>query len=239
MRKPTNKNNTTRRTAPVDDTHDGTSPDIANRTFARPGALLSFTVFLLALFGSFYAAQTISQDNPFAAIQAGPRVSVPLRGDEPQLGPDEALVTIVEFTDYGCRYCKTGAQPLLQALQRYEGQVRLIHKHKPLSGTNGATAAWAAAQQGAFWEVHASLFLDAGDLNKLAARHDLDVARFNSDRNSEAAIVAVEDDMRTASALGITGTPAFLVNGHHYQGSPNLEQWEQIVEAELDLVQEH
>src|SRR5690349_1938879 len=90
------------------------------------------------------------------------RYRVELRGDEPVKGPDDALVTIIEFADFQCPYCVESVEPLKEAMAQYEGDVRLIFKHYPLPGHRdagpAAYASWAAHQQNDFWEFHDRLF---------------------------------------------------------------------------------
>ena len=90
--------------------------------------------------------------------------AVPLR-DSPRRGPDDALLTVVEFSDFGCRFC-IRAQHTLEQLERlYPGQIRHVFRHFPLDeddGTLAAEAAVAAGQQGAFWPMHDRLFAVRG-----------------------------------------------------------------------------
>ena len=99
------------------------------------------------------------------------RYEVRLRGDEPQRGPDDALVTIVEFSDFECPYCARATGPLEDAMEGFEGDVRLVFKHFPLPGHRNALpaarTAWAAQQQGKFWEAHDWLFEQRGSIDEL------------------------------------------------------------------------
>ena len=223
---------------------EGASEPPAPRT-SRKGILGGVLGFLLALSVGFYAGK-VAQCGPTPHERAsGKRYKVTLRGDEPSRGPSDALVTIIEFADYECPYCAKANQPLKDALAEFEGEVRLIYKHYPLPGHSqaipAAQAAWAAHQQGRFWEVHDVLFDHSGNVNEVidqASALGLDVERFKEDMASQAAGGAVDDDRFAGGKLGLTGTPAFFVNGYRYVGLKRSDQWEQIIQDARDEAQE-
>ncbi|MEM6993235.1 MAG: thioredoxin domain-containing protein, partial [Myxococcota bacterium] len=236
-----------------DDENDDDSDDDAEEEEATPeakkkssmGTMVGILGFLLALGGGFALGQLINRDDPFAEVQAGPRLKVRLRGDEPQIGPDDALVTIIEFADYQCPYCQQASPPVMKAVDEFKGKVRIIYKHLPLpfhkAALPAAKAAWAAAQQGKFWEFHEALFVaksSLSGLDDLIAKHGLDAEKFKVDMGSPAAAKSIDDDMKAAAVLGISGTPAFVVNGHHYRGKRDYSQWKEILEAEIDAAED-
>jgi len=180
-----------------------------------------------------------------APLTEGVRFRADLRGDEPQMGPDDALITIVEYSDFQCPYCSRVSEPLKAAMDDYEGDVRLIFKHFPLAGhaqaSPAARAAWAAHQQGKFWEMHDKLFANAkqlgdADLTEYAKQIGLDLTKFEADRKSPAASAAVDSDHTSGNKAGLSGTPYFLVNGHNYSGALPAHQWKQIFDYELKSV---
>jgi protein-disulfide isomerase len=181
-----------------------------------------------------------------AKIAEGDRFRVELRGDEPQLGPSDALVTIIEFSDFECPYCGKVVGPLKGAMDDFEGDVRVLFKHFPLGGHQharpAAQAAWAAQQQGKFWELHDLMFanqkaLTDADLEGYAKQLGLDVARFNTDRNSDAAKSVADVDQRAGIKSGVNGTPSFLVNGRPYSGALPEKQWREIIAFERKAAQ--
>ena len=203
------------------------------------GALIGIVGFLLALSAGFFIGQIFKGD-PEVVLEEGPRYNVLLRGDEPTKGPDDALVTIIEFADYQCPYCAKADGPLNEAVAEFGDDVRLIYKHYPLPGhpsaTPAAKAAWAAHRQGKFWEVHELLFESGADVARASADLEslgLDVARFQTDAASEEAAKSVDDDLFAGAKVGLTGTPAFFVNGHKYEGLKSAAEWEQIIANEL------
>lgn len=207
---------------------------------ARFGSVLGLLGFLAALAGGFFIGQWIQNRDapPFQGYEDRTRYKVELSGSEPQKGPADALVTIIEFSDYECPYCKKAHDPLMDALADHD-DVRLIFKHYPLPmhahAIPAARAAWAAGQQGKFWEMHDHLFEAGGKLDgieQVAAGMGLDVERFKVDMASEAAGQALEADRYAAGLLGIGSTPHFVINGRHVRGALAREHWDQVIEAE-------
>jgi len=232
-----------------------TSPEQAPRPSGPEQGKRSFSSIAIAVLGfaatlgvGFYAGQWIKETwfTESAKIEEGDRYRVDLRGDEPQLGPDDALVTIIEFSDFQCPYCAKVADPLKDAMASHKGDVRVIFKHFPLTGHMqagpAAQAAWAAHQQGKFWEMHDALFagqrnLADEELAKLGPKLGLDVARYEADRRSDAARAAVDADLSAGSKGGASGTPYFLVNGHPYSGALPAKQWREIITYEKKAAQ--
>ncbi|MFO7563946.1 MAG: thioredoxin domain-containing protein [Enhygromyxa sp.] len=210
------------------------------------GNLVFAVGFLVTLALGYFVGQWVRVkfgDKP--EPETGDRYRVELRGDEPQLGPDDALVTIIEFADYQCPYCADSVDPLKSAIKAYEGDVRLIFKHYPLPGhTRAAPAAyasWAAHQQGRFWEFHDRLFEAKSSIEQVPEwikEFGLDANKFGADMESSGAKQAVDQDMLSGAKVGVTGTPAFYVNGHLYRGKRSEVDWRKIIEAELGYAKE-
>jgi protein-disulfide isomerase len=182
------------------------------------------------------------------------RASVEVRLDEVRLSVAEgddafsqgrrgASVTIVEFSDFQCPYCRTVQGTLKRIVQSYGDNVRLVFKHLPLTdihpqAMSSAQAAFCAGEQGAFWQYHDGLFasddLSAGTLNKIAARVNLNLPQFQSCLNSEKARSAVLNDVQEAKRMGIGGTPAFLINGKLVSGAISFEDFRGLIEREIN-----
>lgn len=210
------------------------------------GNLVFVVGFLATLVLGYYVGQWVRvKFGEKPAPESGDRYRVELRGDEPQLGPDDALVTIIEFADYQCPYCADSVAPLADAMAAYKGDVRLIFKHYPLPGhQNAAPAAyvsWAAHQQGKFWEFHDRLFASKGSISQVpewVKDLGLDADKFGVDMESSGAKRAVDNDMLAGAKVGVTGTPAFYVNGHLFRGKRSEVDWRKIIEAELNYAKE-
>jgi len=165
---------------------------------------------------------------------------VPL-DDAARRGPDDALVTIVEFSDFACGYCNR-MQPVLQQLERlYPGQLRWVFRTLPLDedeGTLASEAAIAAGHQGRFWPMHDKLFAVAGRVDRaavelFAAELGLDLARFRAELDTGAARAVVGRELALGKRLGLTGTPAFFINGRAIPGARVLSGFLEIVGEEL------
>lgn len=224
------------------------TPSPADKKTGTGAIFIGLLLFGATIGVGFFAGQWIREQffTPAAKITEGERFKVSLRGDEPQIGPSDALVTIVEYSDFQCPYCAKVTGPLKDAMDDFEGEVRLIFKHYPLPGhqqaPGAAQAAWAAHQQGKFWEMHDLLFgnqraLGDADLAKYGPQLGLDAAKYEADRKSDAAKSAIDGDYESGNKAGASGTPFFMVNGHPYSGSLPAKQWREIIEHERAAAQ--
>jgi protein-disulfide isomerase len=221
-------------------------PSKADKSNKLLGNLVFVLGFLATLGLGYYVGQWVRVkfgERPEPA--SSERYRVELRGDEPVLGPDDALVTIIEFADYQCPYCVDSVAPLNEAMAEYEGDVRLIFKHYPLPGHQyaapAAYASWAALQQDDFWEFHHRLFEAKGSIAQLpewVKERGLDASKFGRDMESPEARASVDMDMLGGAKVGVSGTPAFFVNGHLYKGKRTAVDWRKIIEAELEYAED-
>jgi len=159
----------------------------------------------------------------------------------PTRGLDEAKVTITEFSDFQCPFCKEAQSAISGVLQRFPKEVRLQFKHLPLpmhpQAFSSARAAFCAGAQGKFWQYHDALFtsevLNDEVLKNIATVLQLDLRLFDACLSSDASRAGVEKDLRDARNLGITATPSLVVNGRLIQGVMNFANLNAIVEREL------
>lgn len=161
-------------------------------------------------------------------------------GDSPVTGAAEKKIVLLEFSDFQCPYCARAHQTVKQFMAKHKDKVTLSYKHLPLieihpQALPAARAAWAAGQQGKFWEYHDALFAQQDKLGEdlygeIAKTLKLDVAKFNSDRNSNAASTAIQKDMQLAESLGIEGTPFFFLNDQTLSGAVELAQMEKALD---------
>ncbi len=162
------------------------------------------------------------------------------RGASPAEGPANAPITIVEWSDYACGFCNY-AQPTLDKLRRlYPGQVRIVHRALPLDDDNVVAfeGALAAAAQGRFRPMHDRLFAAQGKVDRatielIARELGLDMVRFRADLDSGTYRDAIAADINDARTLGVSGTPAFFMNGRPVHGSQPLRVFAAMVEEEL------
>jgi protein-disulfide isomerase len=145
-----------------------------------------------------------------------------LIGDSPTLGNPDASVVLLEFSDFQCPYCARAKEQISTFTVAHQEEVLLVFKHLPLTNIHpealpAAQAAWAAGQQGKFWEFHDALFAQQESLGedlylKTAQTLGLNLEQFNRDRTSEMAQAAIAKDLALASELQLTGTPTFIMN---------------------------
>jgi protein-disulfide isomerase len=161
----------------------------------------------------------------------------------PARGPEDAPVTIIEFSDYQCPFCRRAEPTVAQVLKEYEGKVRFVFRHFPLDrihpqARGASEAAACAAEQGKFWEYHAELFagnaqLDRPGLDAAAAKTGLDAAAFKTCVDTRKTQALVEADVKDGEAAGVSGTPAFFINGIPLRGALPLEEFKKVIDEEL------
>jgi protein-disulfide isomerase len=160
----------------------------------------------------------------------------------PVKGSDKSIITIIEYSDFQCPYCSQGALVMKEVLKRFPEKVRIAFKHNPLNfhqqALPAAKAAMAANRQGKFWEYHDLLFQNSSKLNeelfrKIAQDLQLNMARFDADRQSEEISNQIEADMNKAKTFGLTVTPTFLVNGVLVRGAKSADYFEKIIDRLL------
>lgn len=170
------------------------------------------------------------------------RVDVSIEG-APFRGAAEAPVTIVEFSEFQCPFCSRVQGTLKQLLERYPGKVKLVYRDFPLDSLHpkarlAAEAARCAKDQEKFWEYHDKLFTHfpqaaPDDLKQYAAQLGLDGAKFDSCLSGGVHKAAVQRDFDEGTRLGVTGTPAFFINGRVLTGAQPLEGFVRVIDEEL------
>jgi protein-disulfide isomerase len=160
----------------------------------------------------------------------------------PIRGVASAPVTIAEFSDFQCPFCSRVGPTLERVMQVYGDKVRIVWKNNPLAMHKDAPlahlAAAAAAEQGKFWQYHDKLFanqqrLKRNDLIQYASDLGLDTARFTQVMDSDTYKGKISADANEAASLGVTGTPAFFVNGRFLSGAQPFEKFAALINGEL------
>ena len=155
-------------------------------------------------------------------------LTVPVGERDHSHGAPDAPVTVVEYGDFQCPHCAMAHGIVEEVLQHAGPMMRFVYRHFPLPGMHpqaviAAQAAEAAAAQGKFWEMYDVLFLnqdalDPDDLIGYAAAIGLDTRRFVDDMERGTHAARVEDDLDSGMRSGVTGTPAFFINGERWEG---------------------
>jgi protein-disulfide isomerase len=208
-------------------------------------AILLPLTFLLGLATGYvlWGRETSSPAvEPTAVVEEAPQrydVSV---DDDPYLGPEDAPVVIIEFSDFNCGFCGKWYLENLEALfSRYPEEVRFVYRDYPLLSESSVTASQAAQcahEQDAFWDFHDALFTRDEPKNLetyllLAEEFSLDIQNFEECYQSDRTMEEIENDARFAAGLGIRGTPTFFINGIPLVGAQPLETFTAIIEDEL------
>jgi protein-disulfide isomerase len=187
--------------------------------------------------------EVLIAENVKSAGQAQQQMAAKIEvGAAPVLGPRNAPVTIVEWSDFQCPFCGRVEPTLQQLRDEYKGKIRLAWKNQPLSfhpnAMPAAEAAMAAHEQGKFWEFHDELFKRQNELSpalydEVAKKLGLDMKKFHASIEGHRHAGQIQADMASGSALGAGGTPTFFINGKKIVGAQPLDQFKQIIDAEL------
>lgn len=171
------------------------------------------------------------------------RYDIPV-GDAPVLGPGNAAITIVEFSDYQCPFCKKWYDDVLSRLMtEYKDQVRFVYLDFPLTSIHpqaqpAAEAAHCAGEQNAYWQFHNALFSDKYGLSneaypKYAAELGLDMTAFNTCVSERRYQQTVTNNANFALTVDVQSTPTFFVNGLMVVGAQPYDVFKQVIDKEL------
>lgn len=185
----------------------------------------------------------LKKDAGFVMVLEGPvkpRKTVDATG--PSRGNASAKVTIVEFADFECQYCAKAHETVQGVLKAYGDKVRLVFRHYPLSfhpkAPKAAEATACADEQGKFWELHDALFesqeLDVDSLKMQAKRAGVDATAFASCLDSGRTAALIKRDLAAGQQVGVSGTPAFFINGFMLSGAQPEEAFRKVIDAELE-----
>jgi formate-nitrite transporter family protein len=167
--------------------------------------------------------------------------------DDHVLGPDDAPVTVIEYGDYECPYCRGGARDVHLLFGKYPGMIRFAFRNFPIPqlhphAEKAAEAAEAAAAQGKFWEMYELLLqpyshLDLDSLRGYAERLALDAGRLVREVTGGTYAARVERDVREGVRNGVNATPKFYVNGRRIDGHLPLDGLTDAVRAEAEATE--
>jgi protein-disulfide isomerase len=173
------------------------------------------------------------------------RIEVSVQG-APFKGGEKAPVTIVEFSDFHCPFCKRVVPTLAQLESKYGDKVKLVFRDFPIDSLHpGASKAHEAArcadEQGKFWAYHDKLFAGPANsspelFNRFAKEVGLEPVAFETCLSSGKHQAAIKKDIEEGQRLGVAGTPAFFINGRLFTGAQPLEAFARVIEEELARV---
>ena len=192
-------------------------------------------------------AAELTADREIAYVLEPFRVGIDITG-APLFGNVEAPITLVEFSDFECPYCKSFGPTLEQVKSTYPDEVSIVFKQFPLNDIHpkaqkAAEASLCAHEQGKFWETHDLYFaeqdrLDIADLEEKAGRLGLDTVAFSTCLTSGKYADIIAADVREGAAVGVNGTPAIFVNGRPLPGGAvPFEMVAELIDDELGRLQ--
>ena len=199
--------------------------------------VMMLSLIMAPLFSGSALAQPVTGEEIFAYLAK----------DGPSKGNNKAPVTLIEFSDFQCSFCRKfwkKTLPLIEERYIRTGKVKFVYKHFAILGKHSVAAAQGAecaGEQGKFWEYHDQLFASASSLFAFTRRRLKGYARelglkdkvFNQCIDSGKYIKKVEGETAIAAFLGARGTPAFFLNGRLIVGAQPFEIFEAIIEKEL------
>ncbi|MGI5830375.1 MAG: DsbA family protein [Bradymonadia bacterium] len=184
-----------------------------------------------------YVLGTLTNGLTKAALMQADSLGRPARGNQ------NALVTVVAYSDYECPFCARGETTLNEVAKKYPNDLRIVFAHNPLPFHQKAKlahqATWAAQKQGKFWAMHDRIFenprkISEVDLLALAKDLGLDMARFQNDWKSPEAVAAIDASIKEGSERGVSGTPTFLINGELLVGAQPIDKFSTLINKKLE-----
>jgi predicted DsbA family dithiol-disulfide isomerase len=169
-----------------------------------------------------------------------PRQEVALEGES--RGPNNAPITIVEFSDFQCPYCSRAEETVKKVMDAYKGKIRLFYRDYPLpfhaQAQKASEAALCAADQNKYWEMHEKLFanqqaLTVPQLKEHAKGLGLDQGKFDKCLDGGEKAKLVENSKKAGEEAGVNGTPHFFINGRPLSGAQPFEEFKKVIDAEL------
>jgi Na+/H+ antiporter NhaA/protein-disulfide isomerase len=224
---------------------------IASRAFtgsqladAKLGVLGTAVLAPLLASLAFRTGKQKPQDEPIPAKPAFADLATDIDTEQDHiLGAPDAPVTVTMYGSFGCVYSAAGARAAREVLERLPGKVRYVYRHLPLDdllpgAELAAEASEAAAAQARFWPMYGLLAEEAGSVSlqsiyRAARDTGLDLEQFFADLGTHAYVARVERDIASADESGVTGTPAFFVNGERYEGAFDADSLAARVERTL------
>jgi len=183
--------------------------------------------------------ENLFEKNKVVVFMKEPEVSV---DDDPMKGNPKAKVTIIEFSEFQCPFCKKARPTIAKILETYGDKVRYVFRDFPLSfhkyAPKAAEAANCARDQNKYWEYAEYLWdnnkdLSVDRLKEYAKTLGLKEAPFNECLDSGKYVAEIQKDIEDGEAVGVSGTPAYFINGKFLSGAQPFENFQEIIDKEL------
>lgn len=172
---------------------------------------------------------------------SAPKLEIP-EGDAPGIGPKDAPIRLVEYTDYECPFCGRARDAVNQVLKEYKGKVRYVIKDFPLSFHKNAfkahEAAHCAGEQGKYFEMNSKIWtnqraITEEDLKKYSSEIRLKKKDFEDCLSSGKFAALIRQNVQEGQDVGVSGTPAFFINGRPLSGARPFETFKEIIDGQL------
>jgi protein-disulfide isomerase len=186
----------------------------------------------------------LEKDNKVEILMERPRVTVST-DDDPSMGEKGAPITLIEFSEYQCPFCKRARLVVNQILETYKGKVFYVFRDYPLSfhknAPKAAEAANCAGDQDKYWQFSNGLWDDQANLrpevySKIAKSIGLNEEKFKKCIESGKFTAEIEKDIQDGEDAGVSGTPAYFINGIFISGAQPFEKFQQLIDEELKRV---
>lgn len=183
----------------------------------------------------------LTKDAEIKILLEPPRTEIDI-GNSPVMGPKNAKITLIEFSDYQCPFCKRVRPTVWKLMEDYKGKIQYSFKDFPLSFHQHARkaheAALCAGDQDKYFEYNKTLFdnqsnMSIADLKKYAAKVGLNTSKFNKCLDEGKYSEAVDKSIQEGIEVGVTGTPAFFINGIQLSGAQPIASFQEIIDEEL------
>ncbi len=209
--------------------------------------LITFAIFILSLIAAsgFYIFDVVKKiksgeiagKNVSKQIVAGGKKYAAEGADNYWIGSAKPKVTIVEFADFACYYCKNSFSKIREISVKHQDDVKIIFRDYPMheESLDLAMAGRCAGEQGLFWLMHDKLFQNQGlsekqQLINLAEQIGADIVKFSQCLNSDKYVSQIQKDYADGEKLGVTGTPTWFINGYRVKGDVPYELFLEMVE---------
>ena len=188
------------------------------------------------------AAAKPADARPTPPVPAAQYFNVPFDAAQPSKGPADAKVTIIEVSDFQCPFCNRVNPTIKQVMETYPNDVRVVWGNNPLgfhpNAMPAAEAAYAAHEQGKFWEMHDKLFqnqqaLTRENFEKFAQEIGLDLAKFKASLDSGKHKAQIQKEQALYTGRGARGTPGFFINGRLFSGAQPFDNFKSVIDEEL------
>ncbi|MDI6717948.1 MAG: thioredoxin domain-containing protein [Patescibacteria group bacterium] len=208
-------------------------------------SILIWSVIILGIVGIVFGIIAVVKNEN---LQTSGVLLDPVAADDYYKGPENAKITLVEYSDFQCPACATFASMLKKLQADFPNDLKIVYRHFPLPNHKwamaAAEAAEAAEEQGKFWEMNYAIFDNqamwsnsddtVSEFLSLAQLFKLDIAQFKVDAGSDKVRQKIEKNLTSGQRNKINATPTFFLNGNQIKNPNNYEDFKKLIEREIN-----